>query len=168
MKIEERHEREQYFFDDATIVAVAEMLAPMGRVCVLCAPMVGAVLEKRGCGPIVLDVDERFSHLRGFRRWDLHRPTHVNERFDVVFVDPPFFNLSLSQMFTAVRLLAQFDFTQRLAITYLARRKDAILDSFAMFQLRPTGFQPTYQTVDTAERNEIELFANFELKSESC
>lgn len=168
MKIEERHEREQYFFDDATIAAVANMLAPMGRVCVLCAPMVGAELERRGCDPVVLDVDERFSGLCGFRRWDIYRPTHLEERFDVMFADPPFFNVSLSQLFTAVRLLARFDISQRLAITYLSRRRDAILGTFAPFQLRPTGFRPTYRTVDTAERNEIELFANFELKSESC
>lgn len=159
--LEERHEHEQYFFDDATVDAIADMLQPLGRVCILCAPNVGIELERRGCSPVVLDVDKRFSGLLGFREWDITRPTFVAEKFDVIFADPPFFNVSLSQLFAAVRMLSHHDFTQRLVIGYLTRRANAILSTFAPFGLRGTGFRPGYETVDNFERNEIELFANF-------
>lgn len=160
--MEERHEREQYFFDQPTLDAVADLLEPLGRVCLLCAPMVGVEMEDRGCDSIVLDLDERFSHLRGFRRWDIYRPTYLAERFDVIFADPPFFNVSLSQLFAAIRLLSHHDFSQRVMVGYLTRRANALLATFAPFGLRPTGIRPTYKTVDTAERNKIELFANFQ------
>lgn len=168
MMLEERHEQEQFFFDDETVKGIADMLQPLRRVCVLCAPRVGIELERRGCSPVVLDVDKRFGDLPGFRWWDITRPTFIAEKFDVILSDPPFFNVSLSQLFTAVRLLSHHDFTQRLMIGYLTRRANAILGTFAPFGLRATGFRPRYETVDNADRNEIELFANFELKSGPC
>ena len=168
MKMEERHNQEQYFFDDATVDSIADMLQPFGRVCVLCAPKVGIELERRGARPMVLDLDKRFGGSLGFRWWDITRPTFVAEKFDVIFADPPFFSVSLSQLFVAIRLLSHHDFTQRLMIGYLTRRANAILGTFAPFGLRATGFRPGYETVANADRNEIELFANFELKSEPC
>src|SRR5262245_67789 len=128
--MEERHEREQYFYDQATRDALADMLEPLGRVCLLCAPTVGVELEDRGCDPVVLDVDERFSQMHGFRRWDVYRPTCLAERFDVIFADPPFFGVSLSQLFAAVRLLSHHDFAQRVIIGYLTRRANALLGTF--------------------------------------
>jgi len=166
--MEERHEQEQYFFDDARAGAIADMLQPLGRVCVLCAPKVGIELEHRGHGPVVLDVDKRFGSLRGFRWWDISRPTFIAEKFDVIFADPPFFNVSLSQLATAVRMLSHHDFTQRLVIGYLTRRANAIIGTFAPFGLQPTGFRPGYETVESVDRNVIELFANFEIGLKSC
>ena len=168
MIVEERHEREQYFFDQATVDASADVLEPLGRVCLLCAPMVAIEMEGRGCGATVLEIDERFSTLQGFRRWDIYRPTYLAERFDAIFADPPFFNVSLSQLFAAIRLLSHHDFSQRVMVSYLTRRSNALLATFAPFGLRPTGIRPTYRTVDTAERNEIELFVNFDIGLKSC
>ena len=92
--MEERHDNEQYFFDQATADALADLLEPLGRACVLCAPALGIELKERGCDPVILDNDERFNTLRGFRRWDIHRPTRLVERFDVIFCDPPTFSNS--------------------------------------------------------------------------
>ena len=160
--MEERHENEQYFFNCRTIDAVADLLEPFERPCVLCAPMVGVELEDRGLDATTLDVDERFASLRGFRRWNIHRPEHLADRFGVIFCDPPFFNVSLDRLFRAVRVLAQYDVNRPVAITYLARRRDALLSTFEPFKLRPLAIDLGYATVRKCRKNDIELYANFE------
>lgn len=163
--VEELHENEQYFFDAATLDELATMFAAFERPCVLCAPMLGRVLAERKVDVRILDIDRRFADVPGFIYWDVHRPTRLNEQFDAIFCDPPFFNVSLSRLFRAIRVLARFDFAQPLAITHLARRSSAIEGTFAPFSLAPAGYHPGYQTVKRCEKNEVEVFANFALST---
>jgi hypothetical protein len=89
---EEHHEREQYFFDEATLGELATFVSRFARPCLLCAPMLGRALHNRGRTNVrVLDVDRRFADLPGFVEWDLYRPTHLPDAFDLVLCDPPFF-----------------------------------------------------------------------------
>lgn len=129
--------------------------------------MLGRELHRQGRIVRVLDVDRRFADLDGFVEWDLYRPRHLDEEFDLVLCDPPFFNVSLSQLFTAVRLLCHFDTTRKVMISYPVRRQSAILGAFAPFVLRPTGWRPTYLSVQKCEKNDIEFYANFELDKEA-
>jgi hypothetical protein len=138
---DERHEREQYFFRQGSAAALCYALAEFESPCVLCAPLVGAELSRRRRGVRVLDIDTRFG---------------------VVFCDPPFFTVSLSQLFKAVRMLAGHDTATPVAITYLSRRAGALTATFAPFDLRPTGYRPEYLTVQNDGRNAIEVFANFD------
>jgi len=39
--MEERHQREQYFFDRETLAALSDFVSRFERPCCLCAPMVG-------------------------------------------------------------------------------------------------------------------------------
>ncbi|MCG8405414.1 MAG: protein-lysine N-methyltransferase [Phycisphaerales bacterium] len=162
--MQERHENEQYFFDQKAVDAVADLLEPFERPCVLCAPMVGVELEDRGTDVVMLDIDERFASHRSFRRWDLYRPERLEQRFGVVFCDPPFFNVSLSQLFHALRVLAHFDFGQPIAISYLSRRRNALLSTFAPFGVQETTDRLRYRTVKECRKNEIVLFANFPIR----
>ena len=163
--MQERHNQEQYFFDQRTVDAVADLLEPFERPCVLCAPMVGMELESRSTNVVTLDIDERFSTLRSFRKWDIYRPERIDLRFGVVFCDPPFFRVSLSQLFEAVRILAHFDLGQAVAVSYLKRRRHALLSTFAPFGIQPVRFPLGYRTIKECDRNEVELFANFPLES---
>lgn len=92
--------------------------------------------------------------------FDLYRPHWLGQDFDVVVCDPPFFNVSLSQLFNAVRVVARNDFDQALLLCYLRRRESAVVGTFARFGLQATGYFPTYQTVQKTERNEVEFFGN--------
>jgi hypothetical protein len=157
----EQHAIEQYFWDETTINQVADVAARFQNPCCLCAPMVGRELKKRGITARVLDIDERFSDLQGFRRFDLYRPSWLGEEFGVILCDPPFWKVSLSQLFTAIRLLAQHNNAQPLAICYPTRRSSNLMGTFAGFRLEPSGFLPRYVTVQDSERNQIEFFSNF-------
>ena len=159
---EELHAREQYFFDADTLEALADFVGRFERPCLLCAPMLGRALHERGRDVRVLDVDRRFADLPGFVEWDLYRPRHLDEAFDLVLCDPPFFNVSLSQLFTAVRLLCRFDLSHRVMISFPLRRSRALLGTFAPFGLAPTGYSPGYLTVQRCAKNDIEFYANFD------
>ena len=158
--MEERHDAEQYFFDAATLDHLAGFLSTFKNPCCLCTPVLGRALVERGRSVRILDVDERFAALPGFSSYDLERPRWLGEPFDVIVCDPPFYNVSLSQVFAAVRTLARYDFTQPLLVAFLTRRSASLRRSFAPFGLVPTGYHPRYETVEASERNEIELFGN--------
>jgi hypothetical protein len=158
--MDEHREREQYFFDQATLDYLAGIVSRYSNPCCLCAPTLGAELEKRGVPARTLDIDDRFSGLTGFRRYDIAHPGWLGEEFGLIVCDPPFFNVSLSQLFRAVRLLSRHDYSQPLMVSYLARRSGSLLRTFAPFNLRPTGYFPSYTTVEKVERNRIEFFAN--------
>ena len=160
--LSERREREQYFFDAPTVAAWTRVAERFERPCILCAPTIGAELHGRGRRAAVLDLDERFAYLPGFHRWDLARPRPVSERFDLILCDPPFFAVSLGRLAAAIEVLSGYDPSQRLAVTYLKRREHAFLERFAACGLRPTGARVGYWSVDASERNEIEVYANFE------
>ncbi len=156
----ELHENEQYFFAEPTLAHLAGFLARFNAPCCLCAPLLGRRLAEQGVTVTILDIDERFATVRGFRRYNLYNPEWLDQEFDLIVCDPPFFNVSLSQLFTAIRLLSHHRFDQPLLISYLQRRSAAILGAFAPFGLQPTGYLPQYQTVQPVERNQIEFFGN--------
>ena len=156
----ERHENEQYFFDEKTLTKLTAFLADFQPLCCICAPLLGRRLQEAGVDVRILDIDERFADLPGFRRFDLYRPEWLGEEFKLIVCDPPFYNVSLSQLFAALRTLGLNDFRQPLLVSYLKRRESAILGTFAKFDLRPTGYMPSYQTVQDCERNDIEFYGN--------
>ena len=160
---QERHQREQYFFDGPTLAELADLVERFERPCLLCAPMLGEELHRRGRDVCVLDVDRRFRHLPGFVEWDLTAPRRLGEEFDLILCDPPFFQVPLSTLFDSVRVLCRYDFTRPVMVSYLVRRQFALLGAFVPLGLGPTGYRPRYASVQPCEPSEVEFFANFDL-----
>jgi hypothetical protein len=156
----ELHENEQYFFDRPTIAHLADFLSAYDNPCCICCPLLGRELAERGVAVRILDIDERFANLPGFRRYDLYRPEWLGEEFGIIVCDPPFYNVSLSQLFAAIRMLSRNLYTQPMLVGYLVRRQSSILGTFSRFNLQPTGYRPQYLTVQKSERNEIEFYGN--------
>ncbi len=158
--MDELHSLEQYFFDSETLAHLVEFLGDFKKPCCLCAPLLGKALVERGVSVTILDTDDRFASVPGYVPFNVYRPEWTGQSFDIIFCDPPFFHVSLSQLFHAVRLVASNDFGQRLMLCYLRRRAAAVLGTFSPFGLLGTGYLPSYQTVQRTERNEIEIFSN--------
>ena len=53
--ISENHQREQYFWDQETIVELADFLEPFENPCCLCTPSVGEELERRHKSVTILE-----------------------------------------------------------------------------------------------------------------
>ncbi|RYX86832.1 hypothetical protein EON83_01225 [bacterium] len=162
----EVHGREQYFWTDETVSFLADVAGQFENPCCLCAPLLGQELERRGSSCATLDVDERFAGLKGFQKFDVYRPTWQGQQFGAVWCDPPFWIVSLSQLFAAIRLLSHHDYSMPLAICYPTRRGANLMGTFHHFGLKATGYFPTYKTVNTDEneRSRIEFFANFDFE----
>ena len=158
--MDERHENEQYFFDGATLDHLTAFVGRFERPCCICAPMLGRRLAQARRNVRILDIDERFADCAGFRRWDLNRPEWLGEDYDLIVCDPPFFNISLSRLFVALRTLARNQYAQKLLISYPVRRAQNLLGTFDRFALAPTGYLPSYLTVQATERNAIEFYGN--------
>lgn len=161
----ERHENEQYFFDEKTLQVLSDFLMRFDSIGCVCAPLLGSRLVEQGANVTILDIDERFAHLPGFVEFDVHRPHWIGRHFDVIVCDPPFYSVSLSQLFAALRLLSQHRFDQPLLVSYLKRRETAIMGTFTKFGLAPTGFEPDYVTVQECERNRIEFYSNLPMET---
>lgn len=163
----EIHRNEQYFFNSYTLRILSNLIKDINLypVCCLCAPLLGKKLLDIGMFPAyvdILDIDKRFSNLASFIHYDIRRPIHINYMYKLIVCDPPFFSVSLSQLFNTIYKLSGYDFNRKIFISYLKRRENAILGAFSKFNLEPTGFYPKYQTVDTSDRNKIELYGNIE------
>jgi hypothetical protein len=158
----ELHKNEQYFFDDETLQHLTSLLIPFENICILCAPMLGLALSKAKKDVTILDIDDRFSAAKGYFNWNIYKPQWIEKTFDIIFCDPPFFNVSLSQLFKAIRMLSHNNFEQKLMMSYLSRRSSAITGSFHLFNLQPTGYYPSYVTVQKTEKNQIEIFSNLD------
>lgn len=167
--MQELHENEQYFFSEQTLKQFSDLLEPFQNPCILCAPTLAQALQSNaGSNKNIraLDIDTRFEQsLPGFRLWNLYKPTRIDEQFDVIFCDPPFFNCSLSQLFSAFRLLSNFDYSQPIMICYLRRREQAVLGTFAKFHIQSTGIFASYKTVQNSGRNEIQLYSNIDFSA---
>ena len=166
MKFDERHEIEQYFWDDATIARVADVAQKFESVCALCAPLLGAELNRRGQSCRILDIDARFVALDGYESYDLYRPNWRAETYGLIVCDPPFWKVSLSQLFGAIRLLAHYDWAQPLLICYPQRRGANLCGTFARFGLqpivRPEIWRATYRTLPAEKLEAVIFFSNCE------
>ena len=156
----ELHENEQYFFAQKTLDELAALLDDYSFICCLCAPSLGEQLANNGKKVRTLDIDKRFEKNHGFRYFDINKPEWLEEKYDIIVCDPPFFNISLSRLFAAIRSLSQNDFNQPLMISYLDRRSSNIIGTFSKFGLQTTNYFAEYQTVQKCERNNIRFFSN--------
>jgi hypothetical protein len=158
----ELHENEQYFFDPPALDRLVDFVVQGGfhSTCCLCCPLLGQELGQRGIATRILDMDSRFATVPGFRSYDLYRPAWTGETYDLIICDPPFFKVSLSQLFKAIRTLSRNDFSQPLLLCYLSRRGSNVQGTFGQFGLRASGIAPGYQTVQRTGRNDIEYFTN--------
>lgn len=158
--MEERHDREQYFFDGPTVRRLADVVQRYEDPCCLCAPTVGEELVRRGVPVHILDLDERFAALPGFRRYDLLHPEWLGTAFGVILCDPPFFTVPLRRLAAALQMLGRNDPRQPLLVSYLTRREGAFLRALSAFELVPTGLRPAYRTVAPGAKNDIRLYGN--------
>ena len=156
----ENHDREQYFFDPPTVKTLADFAQEFKYPCLLGMPTVAQELARRKKEFRLLDIDERFVDIPGYRKFNLYKPLWTGEEHGIILVDPPFWKVKLSQLFDAIHLLSGFTFSQKLGITYLVRREGALLGTFARFGLHSTGYEPGYVTVQPEAKNRVGLYSN--------
>ncbi|MBN1214145.1 MAG: hypothetical protein JXA99_01760 [Candidatus Lokiarchaeota archaeon] len=159
--MDELYRNEQYFFDKNIEEILLNFIKLFKNPCLLCAPKLGREILNKGIPCTILDIDKRFSDIAGFQYFDLTKPYWIGaNKFGIILCDPPFFNIKLSELFRAIKLLSQYDFSQYLFISYLVRRSKKFLNIFKAFNLKPSGFIPSYKSIEKSEKNKIEFYTN--------
>jgi len=163
--MQENHQREQYWYDEATLRRLSQLVWQYRKVVGLCCPMLGKYMADRGYHPpLVLDIDTRFVGNRWFRPWNIHDPKPLEFHPDLVVVDPPFFTIKLDRLWAAMGRIVEFDYTTPLVVSWPKRREAALLGTFAHYNLKPTGLKPGYVSCSP----DVEFYANFDLRGALC
>ena len=150
---------EQFFYDDETTTRLLRVAKGYAKPVFMCNPSLARAWEREvGTEYLLLDCDMRFKSMGGFKAFDLRRPVQVRFAYDVVFVDPPFANVTPAEVKRAVDLIAATD-EQRGADVYVAYnsdREDILLESFT--GLARTGRALGYQSVKDEMQQKIHLY----------
>ena len=143
--VREDHAYEQYFFDAATCAELVALMRRYDRPLLVCTPSLAVAAEAAGVPHVLLDRDERFAFLRGFRPFDLHNPAATAPALagyahDVVICDPPFANVEIPTLRAALDALAP-DEARRAAPLYVAfnARREGALEAPPQHLLPPRG-----------------------------
>lgn len=141
--IPEKREYEQFFFSEESLTRLVRVVESFKNPCLLCAPTLGAELEKREKKCRTLDIDTRFSELMSFKYYDISQPISLNENYDVLLCDPPF-KFDVRQISEAIDALKSEDTT--VIVSWYQSRLDQFLRAFPT--LRPVGVTLTYREYD--------------------
>eukprot|EP00762_Andalucia_godoyi_P008432 ANDGO_04646.mRNA.1 hypothetical protein EMIHUDRAFT_221672 len=166
----ERHDLEQYFWTQDTVFRLMAAMAHETDCCCLAVPSLCHAWHLKGRDEPLLDIDTRFSYLPGFRYFDIRHPEstydeHSSENaFRVIAFDPPFFYISMEQLFHAVCVIAKNDFRNtKLLVTFLKREEPLLLKTFAPFRLARTNFPVQYAAVKSNKWTNYALYSNIDL-----
>lgn len=160
----ELHENEQYFFtsefeNDFVNLIVNHYYG--SKICCVCCPMIGTRLADIGINVTILDIDTRFSNYSQFKYYDITNPQYLDDEFDLIICDPPFFNVSFSKLNKALKSLTHYDTNVSVILTYLLRRETKFLTNLSEFGLHRMNIRPQYKTVDVTDpKRDIRLYSN--------
>ncbi len=165
----ERHDLDQYVWTRRTVSRHLHALQFTHDCCCLVTPSLAQAMPEVDRDEILLDVDTRFNYLPKSRYWDLWHPKLVDagdgRPFQVVFFDPPFFYIRMSQLYDAVLEVRNGGTMAKIMVGFLRREELLLLSGFADFGLRRTGFQLEYATVIPKKWTNCALYSNVDLPS---
>ena len=169
----EHREHQQYFYSRKTANLIIDAVfhhfnydtdAVQEQFACLCAPSIAEILHHdHGLSVTLLDIDTRFAHLPGFHRFDLLAPevppSMPSGGFSLVLFDPPYFDLPVSSMKTAVDSIASK--SAHLMVGFLRRDESLLLKHFPT--LARTAAVMEYDRVRDSRWSNYALYANCDL-----
>ena len=117
--------------------------------------------DTAGTPYLLLDRDERFGFLSGYRHFEFEHPAPISDyEYDVVLCDPPFANLPLDDLRVALESLAVDDESRAapLYIAYNARREAALLEAFPGLERKSSALG--YESVKSRTQQQIILYGS--------
>lgn len=159
----ERYDLEQYFWTEDTVNRLLQSLEFIENCCCLTTPSLGEGFFRIGREEVVLDIDTRFNYLPKFRYFDIRTPEEQEEEFRIIILDPPFFYLSMEQIYNAVLTITKNNFNTKILIGFLKREEKILLETFKKFNLKETNFKLEYATARPNKWKNYALYSNIDL-----
>lgn len=130
--IVEDHRYEQFFYDEQTCRQIYQLVDQYEQPLLLCNPSLAVLAQQKNRPYLLLDRDERLDFLDHYQRFSLTEPYLItNYKYDAVFVDPPFANVTPQQLAQCLSLMApdRERATTPLFVAYNSRREEALLQA---------------------------------------
>ncbi len=127
--------KNQFFYTAECARKIVSLFYCYNKVCCLCTPRLAFEWQRKGKNVCLLDIDERFSNIAGYRPYDILRPEKLSATFDLIIAEPPF-NISAESFRAAIEAVASASPRATLALFYLKQNEHSLLDSFNQWQLR--------------------------------
>lgn len=162
---EELRELEQYFFSENVLNAMVETFQYETNILCLCTPSVAdAFWCSKNKEVFCLDLDDRFSYLPKYIKYDVSNPKKIDDNFapDIIIVDPPFFKMSLLSLYNCIELLTAGNKKTKIVFCYVIREEKSLLNIFKEYQLKLTKFPLEYKAVDKSKWSNYGIYTNFE------
>ncbi len=135
--VKEDHNYEQFFYSDESTRRIYQLVTTYNYPVLLCNPSLAVMAEKdddNDTSYLLLDRDDRFNFLKGYKEFSLTEPFLVDIRYkyDAIFVDPPFANVSPSQLVKCIRLMGSTEerHSAPIFIAYNSKREEELVKAF--------------------------------------
>jgi hypothetical protein len=155
------YEHSQYFFTGECVDYLVDKLDCFNNPCCIGTPRLAKGWFDRGRKVRLLDIDKRFSFLPGYKYYDITKPEVLNEKFDVIIMDPTF-KWGDGVLLKTINAISHHDHSQKVLLIYLSSRGTSILQTFKDYNLKPTGYYPKYSNVRGKGKKIVMCYSNFQ------
>lgn len=141
--VSEDHRFEQFFYDEPSTRRLYKIVTEYSHPLLLCNPSLALLAEKdysnknEDSSYLLLDRDTRFNFLSQYKEFYLTEPFLVTSfPYNVVFIDPPFANITPSQLVKCLRRMAP-DAEKSSVPVYIAYNSEREQQLLAAFEEYP-------------------------------
>ena len=164
-KIKENRALEQYFWTKDIVQKILNACEYITNCCCFTTPSLAEGFMIKGRDETLLDIDERFSYLKYFEKFDIKNP-HIPDGsgdFNIIVIDPPFFNITTKELFEATNMITNNNFRANIIIAYLVRFEYPLLETFAPYGISETSTPLEYSHIKPNKWRNFKLYSNIDL-----
>ena len=162
-KLSEKRELEQYFWTSKTVKDLLKACEYISNTCCFTTPSLAHGFFKNGRNEKLLDIDTRFTYLPRFEKFDIKNPHSINEKFNIIVIDPPFFNISTQELLEATNYITNCNYKTNIIIAYLVRFEYALLEIFKQYGISETNLTPEYAHIKSNKWTNFKIYSNIDL-----
>ena len=162
-ELSEKRNLEQYFWTSKTVKDLLKACEYITNTCCFTTPSLAHGFYQNGRNEKLLDIDERFKYLPRFEKFDIKNPHLLDEEFNIIVIDPPFFNISTQELFEATNKITNCNYSTNIIIAYLVRFEYALLETFKLYGISETNLTPEYAHIKSNKWRNFKIYSNIDL-----
>ena len=143
---------------------LCRFVARWPKPCCLHSSILADEMVDRGVDVTVLENDDQRVYVRGFLHYDVCRPRPLDQRFGLIICEPIGLTFSMTQFCTAISVLSQQDFRQKILLCCSRRQRSAVQKCLSEFRVRATGFRPRHQLIEGGKPTGDEFYSNLDAR----